>query len=139
VKVEVSWLDILVVPSMPLSIEKRVEQNVTVLLLSGPLTLGPSLYALNQAARKTLESPSTQALILDVAGVTTVDSAGLGELTLVYTLATRRNCRVVLASVTPTLRHSLDVTHLDGLLPSCTDVTAAKKFLASSKDGAGEA
>lgn len=116
---------------MPLSIENRVEQNVTVLLLSGPLTLGPSLHALNQAARKTLESASTQALILDVAGVTIVDSAGLGELTLVYTLATRRNCRVVLVGVTPTLRHALDVTHLDGLLPSCSDLNAAKRFLAN--------
>src|SRR5271157_2864402 len=120
---------------MPLSIDTRVEQNVTVLLLAEPLTLGPSLHALNQTARKALDSASTQALILDVAGVTTVDSAGLGELTLVYTLATRRNCRVVLASVTPTLRHSLDVTHLDGLLPSCSDVNAAKKFLASPKEG----
>ncbi|MGA7414963.1 MAG: STAS domain-containing protein [Bryobacteraceae bacterium] len=119
---------------MPLSIEKRVEQNVTVLQLSGPLTLGPSLHALNQAARKTLESAATQALILDVGGVTIVDSAGLGELTLVYTLATRRNCRVVLACVTPMLRHSLDVTHLDGLLPACSDVNAAKKFLASPKE-----
>jgi anti-sigma B factor antagonist len=121
---------------MPLSIEKRDEQNVTVLLLSGPLTLGPSLYALNQTARKTFESASTQALILDVGGVTIVDSAGLGELTLVYTLATRRNCRVVLIGVTPTLRHALDVTHLDALLPACSDVTAAKKYLASQKDGA---
>jgi anti-sigma B factor antagonist len=120
---------------MPLSIEKRVEQNVTVLLLSGPLTLGPSLYALNQLARKTLESPSTQALILDVGGVTIVDSAGLGELTLVYTLATRRNCRVVLIGVTPVLEHSLEVTHLDALLPACSDVTAAKKFLTSPKAG----
>jgi anti-sigma B factor antagonist len=115
---------------MPLTIEKRVEQNVTVLLLSGPLTLGPTLSTLNQSARKTLESASTQGLILDVSGVTIVDSAGLGELTLVYTLATRRNCRVVLASVTPTLRHLLEVTHLDGLLPSSSDVNAAKKFLA---------
>jgi anti-sigma B factor antagonist len=121
---------------MPLSIDKRVEQNVTVLLLSGPLTLGPSLYALNQAARKTLEAPTTEALILDVGGVTIVDSAGLGELTLVYTLATRRNCRVVLIGVTPTLRHALEVTHLDALLPSCPDVNAAKKFLATPKDGA---
>ncbi len=120
---------------MPLSIEKRVEPNLTVLLLSGPLSLGPSLYALNQAARKALESASTQALILDVGGVTIVDSAGLGELTLVYTLATRRNCRVALIGVTPTLRHALDVTHLDALLPSCSDVTEAKKFLASPKEG----
>jgi anti-sigma B factor antagonist len=119
---------------MPLSIEKRVEQNITVLVLFGPLTLGPSLHALNQAARKTLESASTQALILDVGGVTIVDSAGLGELTLVYTLATRRNCRVVLIGVTPTLRHSLEVTHLDALLPSCSDVNAAKKFLATAKE-----
>lgn len=64
-----------------------------------------------------------------------MDSAGLGELTLVYTLATRRNCRVALIGVTPTLRHALDVTHLDALLPSCSDVTAAKKFLASPKEG----
>lgn len=118
---------------MPLTIEKRVEQNVTVLLLSGPMKLGPSLNALNQAARQTLESESNLGLILDVSGVTTVDSAGLGELTLVYTLASRRNCPVLLANVTSTLRHSLEITHLDGLLPSFDDVNAAKRFLASPK------
>jgi anti-anti-sigma factor len=121
---------------MPLSIEQRLDQNLAIVELKGPMTLGPSLNALSAGARKLFqESAAITGIILDVAGVTFVDSAGLGELTLIYTLAARRSCQVILSGVSPSLKHSLEITRLDALLPSAPDVASARKKLAEMKAG----
>ena len=93
------------------------------------MTLGPTLSVLSQRIRKELETSPPIGIVLDVSQVTTVDSAGLGELTMVYTLAARRNCAVVLAGVNKSLQHSLDMTRLDQLLSAAPDVAAAKKAI----------
>jgi len=72
-----------------LSINSRLDRNVYILTVTGQLTLGPHLRNLQQAARTALESSTPEAVILDVAGVRYADSAGLGELTIVYSLCTR--------------------------------------------------
>lgn len=118
---------------MPLVIDQRWEQNIAVIDLKGPMTLGPSLNALSVGARKLLESPLILGIILDVGGVTFVDSAGLGELTLIYTFASRRSCPVILTGVSPSLKHSLEITRLDALLPSAPDLESARKRLADMK------
>lgn len=118
---------------MPLSIEQRIDQNVAFIELSGAMTLGPSLHALSTLTRKLLETPTLTGMILDVSGVTIVDSAGLGELILVYTVAARRNCQVILSGATPSLIHSLEITRLDALLPSAPNAESARKKLAEKK------
>jgi anti-sigma B factor antagonist len=114
---------------MPLTVSSRFEDKFAVLELAGSLTLGPTLSTLRETARRTLDGNKVTGMILRVAGVTTVDSAGLGELTVVYTSATRRGCPIMLVEVNPTLHKMLEVTHLDALLPSATDMTSAKKQL----------
>jgi anti-sigma B factor antagonist len=114
---------------MPLTVSSRFEDKFAVLELAGSLTLGPTLSTLREAARRTLDTNKVTGMILRVAGVTTVDSAGLGELTVVYTSATRRGCAIMLVEVNPTLHKMLEVTHLDALLPSATDMASAKKQL----------
>lgn len=114
---------------MPLSISSRVEDNFAVLELAGALTLGPSLSSLRETARRTLDESKLSGMILRVADVTTTDSAGLGELTVVYTFASKRRCPIMLVEVSSTMRKMLEVTHLDALLPSAADVHSAKKQL----------
>src|SRR5260370_22593556 len=89
--------------TMPLTVSSRFEDKFAVLELAGSLTLGPTLSTLREAARRTLDTNKVTGMILRVAGVTTVDSAGLGELTVVYTSATRRGCAIMLVEVNPTL------------------------------------
>lgn len=111
----------------PLSISSRLEDGLAVLDVAGDLTLGPSLTGLREAAKKALEAQKLRGMVLRVAGVTTTDSAGLGELTVVYTFASKRDCPLALVGVTPSLRKMLEMTHLDALLPSAADVSSAKK------------
>jgi anti-anti-sigma factor len=112
---------------MSLSINSRLDRNVYVLTVTGQLTLGPHLRNLQQAARTALESSTPEAVILDVAGVRYADSAGLGELTIVYSLCTRKQCPLVLAAVPAQLRQMLELTRLDALLPSAADIEGAKQ------------
>jgi len=116
---------------MPLTVVSRLEDNIAILDLTGSLTLGPSLGTLRDSARQVLSSKDVAGMILRVAEVTTTDSAGLGELTVVYTFATKRGCPIRLVEVSPRLRQMLELTRLDGLLPSSTDVSSAKRELRS--------
>lgn len=114
---------------MPLTIDSRVEEGVAILELTGALTLGPSLPALRRAAREVLDRNQVSGLILQVSGLTATDSSGLGELTVMYTFASRHRCPIVLVGVTPSLSGMLEMTHLDGLLPTVPDLASAKSQL----------
>lgn len=123
---------------MPLSITSRRDQDVHVLTVAGNLTLGPNLKSLQQAARAAVESNSPEALIIDVAGIRYADSAGLGELTVVYSICVRKKCVVVLIGVPNQLRQMLDLTRLDELLPAAADMESARQLaksrIAAAKD-----
>ena len=112
---------------MSLSINSRFDRNICILTVTGQLTLGPHLRNLQQAARSALETNTPDAVILEVAGIRYADSAGLGELTIVYSLCMRKQCPLVLAAVPVQLRQMLELTRLDALLPSAPDLEAAKQ------------
>lgn len=119
---------------MALTIKSHVEDGFGILELSGSLTLGPSLVTLRDSARQVLGATKLSGMVLRVSELTQTDSAGLGELTVVYTMAARRGCPIRLAEATASLRKMLEVTHLDGLLPCASDVTAAKTEMKQRKD-----
>ncbi|MGH9581590.1 MAG: STAS domain-containing protein [Bryobacteraceae bacterium] len=114
---------------MPLEIGARAEGEFAVLELKGPLTLSPPLRTVRESARELLRKSKYAGVIVDVASVTAVDSSGLGELTVIYTFASRHGCGMALAGSSPTLRGMLEVTRLDGILPSAQDVETAKKMI----------
>ena len=107
----------------------RTEDGLAIVELSGTLTLGPHLATLRRAVREILEESKASGLILQVAGLTATDSSGLGELTMVYSFASRRKCPLRLVGVSPTLSSILEMTHLDGLLPRAPDLATAKRQL----------
>ena len=124
---------------MPLTITSRLEDDFGILELSGNLALGPSLVGLRNNARQLLEAQKLNGLVVNVAGVTQTDSSGLGELTVVYTWARKRNCQIRLVNVRPELRRMLELTRLDGILPSAPDLSAAKNEMRRSRGNSATA
>jgi anti-anti-sigma factor len=114
---------------MALTVTQRVEEAFGILHLAGSLTLGPSLNALREAARQLLANGKLSGLILEVSEVTNVDSAGLGELTIVYNFANRQRLGIRLVGSTPALLKMLDTTRLEELLPPSKDLPSAKREL----------
>jgi anti-anti-sigma factor len=114
---------------LPLTIASRAEEGIAIVELSGALTLGPQLASLRRSVRDLLDETKPSGLILQVSGLTATDSSGLGELTVIYSFACRRKCPLILVGVGPTLRSILEMTHLDGILPTAPDIATAKKQL----------
>jgi anti-anti-sigma factor len=110
---------------MPLIVNSRVENEIGILELEGSLTLGPTLHRLRDGVRRVLSENRTRGIILEASKLVTADSAGLGELTVVYTLASRRGCRVALCGAAQNLLTMLQVTHLDELLPAADNLPGA--------------
>ena len=111
---------------MPLLVSARVENEIAILDLEGTLTLGPSLHGVRDTARDILNRKKLIGLVINLASVTSADSAGLGELTVVYSLAGKSGAGVAVAGASQLLRNMLEITRLDGLLPMAVDVAAAK-------------
>jgi hypothetical protein len=103
---------------MALNVTSRLEDNFGILHLAGSLTLGPSLSALREAARKVLGMGDLYGLILWVA-----------EVTIVYTFASKRKCPIRLVGVSPSLHKMLEMTRLDELLQAADDLASAKQQL----------
>lgn len=122
---------------MPLTVTQRVEDDIGILELSGTLTLGPSLVGLRNAARQLIAHHKLHGVIVQVEAVTQTDSSGLGELTVVYTLATKKSCPLRLVNVRPELRKLLELTRLDGLLTSAGDISSAKNEMKKSIRSSG--
>jgi anti-anti-sigma factor len=114
---------------VPLNVTSRVEDGVAIFELSGSLTLGPSLSTLREQARHVLGANKVSGVILRVADVTVTDSSGLGELTVLYTMATNRKCPIRLVEVRPSLKKMLEMTRIDELLPAVNSVSSAKAEL----------
>lgn len=114
---------------MPISFISRMEEGFGILQLAGTLTLGPSLRDLRENVRKVLADAKLSGLIVNVSEISAVDSAGLGELTVLYTLASKRGCPVRLVGVSPALHKMLELTRLDAVLPAADDIPAAKKLI----------
>ena len=112
---------------MPLIIDSRMEDGIAILELEGSLTLGPSLVSLRNAARDILSNPKLNGIILDVQRVSSIDSSGLGELTIVYSSASRHSCPMRLVGVSSNLQKMLQMTHLDAVLASADQIVTAKQ------------
>jgi anti-anti-sigma factor len=112
---------------MPLTVASRLEEDIGILELSGTLTTGPWLVDVRNKARQLLDGQKLKGLIAHVGAVTKTDTSGLGELTAVYSFASKQGCPIRLVAVRPDLRKVLELTRLDGILPSAADIAAAKR------------
>jgi anti-anti-sigma factor len=109
----------------------RVEDGFGIIDLTGKLTLGPRLRDVRDSVRSLFEKAKLTGLILDASEVTSVDSSGLGELTVVYTTAAKRNCPLRLVGISEHFHKLLDLTKLDAILIPADSVATAKKEIKS--------
>jgi anti-anti-sigma factor len=98
-----------------------VEPGITVVEISGRLTLGNALQSLENSVRRLIEEGSRK-LIFDLAGLTSIDSAGLGMLVGTNGIMEQSGGQVRIAGAQGTVAKSFDVVHLDRVIaldPDC--------------------
>lgn len=94
-----------------MTLTERSVDGVTILDLSGNLTLGDSSQRLGDKVRSLLQQ-GQKSLVLNLAQVGYVDSGGLGELVAAYTTATRQGGALKLIGATRKISDLLVITKL---------------------------
>ena len=95
--------------SSSLRMESSIEDGVAVVKCGGRLDLD---YAsdLNKEVRRLI--PLSRRIVLDVGGVSFMDSSGLGTIVGLYASAKASNCELQLANLTQQIRRLLSLTNL---------------------------
>jgi len=94
-----------------LNINERQAGDVTVLDMSGKITIGEGSVALRTAIRRMLEEGKKR-ILLNLAGVSYIDSSGIGELVSSYTAINKENGQLKLLNLTQKLQDLLTITKL---------------------------
>jgi anti-sigma B factor antagonist len=94
-----------------LNINERQAGDVTVLDMSGKITIGEGSVALRTAIRRLLEEGKKR-ILLNLAGVSYIDSSGIGELVSSFTAINNQGGQLKLLNLTQKLQDLLTITKL---------------------------
>lgn len=94
---------------MQLTVQTKRNQGVLTLFCSGAL-IAESAPLLKSHVKDLL--PREKHIVLDLAGLSRMDSAGLGTLVGLYVSARKTNCEFQLVNMSAPIRDLLGVTHL---------------------------
>jgi anti-sigma B factor antagonist len=94
-----------------LSIKERQAGDVTVLDLSGRITIGEGSVQLRETVRRLLDSGKKK-ILLNLGEVSYVDSSGIGELVSCYTATSNQGGQLKLLKLTKKIRDLLSITKL---------------------------
>ena len=94
-----------------LNIRERQAGDVTILDLEGKITIGEGNVAMRSAIRR-LVSEGKKKVLLNLSGVSYMDSSGIGELVSAYTTATNRGIKLKLANLPAKVSDILTITQL---------------------------
>jgi anti-sigma B factor antagonist len=94
-----------------MQIEERVVGGVTILDLTGKMTLGEGDELLREKIAS-LVNAGQKNLLLNLEGVPYIDSAGLGEMVRSYTTVSRQGGKLKLLNLTKRIEDLLSITKL---------------------------
>ena|ERR1700722_7804349 len=110
-------------PKLKLTLETRNHGDVIVVYCQGRIVYRDEAAALSRVVGEVLQN--TNKLVLDLSGVTSMDSAGIGELALLQTWAQEKNAEFKCAGAKPLVRTLLDLTNLDSVVEVHPSIEAA--------------
>jgi anti-anti-sigma factor len=108
---------------LKLTLEAHPYGGAVVLHCAGRLIFRDEANALSSMLGEVL--PAARKMVVDLAGVESVDSAGLGELVLLHMWAEAAGYSLKLACPNPSVRHLLELTNLVSVLDVYSSVAEA--------------
>jgi anti-sigma B factor antagonist len=94
-----------------MEIDERAAGNVTVLVVKGELKLGEGLALLKDKVHSLLHQ-GRKHILVDLGGVTYIDSSGIGELASAFTSVAKAGGSIKLLNLTKRVRDLLAITKL---------------------------
>jgi anti-sigma B factor antagonist len=108
---------------LKLSLESRNQGDVIIVHCHGRIVYRDEAAALSRVVGEAMQQGSR--IVLDLRGVSSMDSAGIGELALLQTLAQEKNAELKCAGPNEFVMTVLELTNLDSVLDVHPSVEAA--------------
>jgi anti-sigma B factor antagonist len=108
---------------LKLSLETRNCGEVIIVHCQGRIVYRDEAAALSRVVGEVMQQ--TSSVVLDLSGVSSMDSAGIGELALLQTWAQEKNASLKCAGANSLVRTLLDLTHLDSVIEVHPSLDAA--------------
>jgi anti-sigma B factor antagonist len=89
----------------------RDRGDVRIVELSGKITIGSGDVKIRELIDESLAAGKKN-IVLDLAGVSTIDSSGIGEMVACYTTVTKKGGHLKLLRLSPKINDILQVTQL---------------------------
>lgn len=96
-------------------IERREQGDIVVFDVRGKVAIGEGDVRLREAVREALDAGSRK-IVLNLQGVTGMDSAGIGEVVAAHASAVRHGGHLKLVQLAPKVASLLQLTQLVGVL-----------------------
>jgi anti-sigma B factor antagonist len=113
---------------MSFTLNTRKVDDVVLVDMSGRLTIGEAVLLLRNTTRRFIED-GTQKFILNLGGVSHIDSAGLGELISIFTSVRNRKGDVKLLNLDKKAKDLLQMTKLLTVFDTYSDEAKALEAL----------
>lgn len=107
-----------------MKIDTRMVRDVCILDCSGKITLGEGTMSIRNTV-KDVQQGGAKRILLNLAGITYIDSAGVGELVGAYVTAGNNGAKLKLLGLTGKLREVLTITKLLTVFEVFDNETAA--------------
>lgn len=115
---------------MAISVREHDLRGVTVLDLGGRIDIGEGSVTLRDTVRKILDK-NRKKIVLNLAGVSYMDSSGLGELIAAYVSAKNRGATLKLLNLTSRVDDLMQITKLATVFDVYDDEQAAVESFAA--------
>ena len=112
-----------------MKIEERAVDGVTILDLHGKMLIGEGDELLREKINSLVEN-GTEKIVLNLAEVPYVDSAGLGEIVRCYTTVSHKNGELKLVNLTKRIHDLLSITKLLTVFGTYEDEASVVKSFA---------
>jgi anti-sigma B factor antagonist len=107
---------------------RRIEPDITVVEISGRLNLGNSLMSIETSIRRLIDEGARK-LIIDLTGLDSIDSSGIGMMVSCSGLIEQSGGRMRIAGARGSVAKSFDLVHLNRIAALDPDVESAGRHL----------
>ena len=107
---------------------RHIEPDITVVVISGRLSLGNSLMTVENSIKRLVDE-GAQKLIVDLTGLSFIDSSGIGMLVTCCGHLEQRGGRMRIAGALGPVAKALELVHFSRLAPLDADVEASTGHL----------
>jgi anti-sigma B factor antagonist len=115
---------------VPLQIDQRTDDGAVILSVTGRLMLGPEGAHFEDVVRQLVKA-GTRMIVIDFAGVTHIDSTGIGRCIAALNAVMQAGGKLHMVAHPGPVRDAFRVTQLDRVFRFFEDVPAAQRALAA--------